>query len=126
MSRWTHISSVIKVDIMKATKHIKSYISKGLEGAPKITGSERDADVFFNVLSGFNESHWDRGKHTQYQTMAVITIVGDLRDKNREDTVKELHDFKKYITGTLGWFIDDYVAIIHDELEEKSYVESDE
>lgn len=124
MSFWTHIVAAIDVDTYKTSNTIKEDVEKMLEGAPKITGSEGPADVFVNVLSGYN--HWtscncdcceygktvrylDKGGFEcdadkeykcpsgEYQTRVVITVIGDLRDRMKDTTKEEWKAFKKYI-----------------------------
>ena len=56
MSRWTHVIGSLYVDTYKHEKDIKGYVENLLEKAPKITGSERDCDIFVNPLSGYNTS----------------------------------------------------------------------
>lgn len=125
MSYWTHIVAAIDVDTYKQSRTIKEDVEKMLTDAPKITGSEGPADVFVNVLSGYN--HWtscdcqsceygntrrrdeiDGGWYCdaaddyncpsgEYQSRVVITVVGDLRDRMKDDTKSEWKEFKKYI-----------------------------
>ena len=126
MSYWTHIAAVIDVDTYIESPTIQSDVEKLLKDAPKITGSEEDAAVFVNVLPGYNvsmsadcahckfyggeegaeEGHFfcsaDRNKgdeclDSEYQTRVVITVIGDLRDRMRDQTKKEWLEFKKYI-----------------------------
>ena len=97
MSMWTHIVASIAVDTFKESDTIKEDVEKMLEDAPKITGSERPADVFVNVLSGYNISIYEDDKHKVYQTRVVITVVGDLRDRTKAQTEKEWNDFKNFI-----------------------------
>ena len=56
MSWWTHITACLSVDtgLAERRSHVKKVITKELKEAPKITGSERDADVFVNMQSGSN------------------------------------------------------------------------
>ena len=56
MSWWTHIVAAIDVDTYISSKTIKSDVEELLKGAPAITGSEGNADIFVNVLSGTNIS----------------------------------------------------------------------
>ena len=124
MSMWTYIVAAIDVDTYIESKTIKSDIEKLLEEAPRITGSERNADVFVNVLSGYNSStncdcdhcvyqptvrHCEDGgfmcdapedyecPEGDYQTRVVITVIGDLRDRMKDQTKDEWNAFKKYI-----------------------------
>lgn len=143
MSRWTHVVGCLYVDTYKEEKDIKSYIVKILENAPKITGSERDCDVFVNVLSGYNTStnmdcehceykdtivHLDEGGFNcdakegyqcpegKYQTCVAITIVGDLRDRDYYTTTKEIDKFIRYLQGAgRGCDLDHQSIIVRDD-----------
>lgn len=124
MSMWTHIVGAIYVDTFRKDENIKEWVENQLKEAPKITGSEQDADIFVNVLSGHNTwsscdcehckygesvTHLEEGgfqcdaeegyncPEGKYQTCVVITIVGDLRDRTEEQTKMELDKFLKYI-----------------------------
>lgn len=138
MSMWTHIVAAIDVDTCIECDDIENRIEKLLKIAPKITGSEGDADVFVNVLSGYNMYtskdcdrcefgnsivHLDEGVFTceapvnyecpsgKYQTRAVITVIGDLRDRTRDRTKAEWMEFKKYIDKNIngrGFIIRNY------------------
>ena len=54
MSRWTHIIGSFYIETNVETDNLKSYIEDQLKFAPKITGSEKDVDIFVNPLSGHN------------------------------------------------------------------------
>lgn len=123
MSCWTHIVSTIDVDTHIADENIKEKVEKILENAPKITGSESDADIFVNKLNGhniFTSADCQRCKYKdtiidgddgfsceseedytcpsgEYQTRVVITIMGDLRDRTKETTLREYKEFVKFI-----------------------------
>lgn len=124
MSQWTHIVGSLYIETYKEEDNIKQFIENVLKDAPKITGSEKDADIFVNPLSGHNTStncdcerciykdtivHLDEGgfqcdadntfecPEGNYQTCVVITIVGDLRDKNGEETKKEVENFIRFL-----------------------------
>ena len=97
MSKWTHIVASIDVDTFIESHTIKEDIEKMLEKAPKITGSEGPADVFINVRSGSNISTMIDDKEEHFQTLIVITVVGDLRDRTKDQTEKEWKAFKDFI-----------------------------
>ena len=97
MSMWTHIVASIDVDTFKESHTIKKDVEKMLKNAPKITGSEGPADVFVNVLSGYTISSYENGKKEKFQTRVVITVIGDLRDRTKDQTEKEWNDFKNFI-----------------------------
>lgn len=124
MSWWTHIVAAIDIDTYIRSKTIKSDVEELLKGAPEITGSEGNADIFVNVLSGTNIStncdcgcceygetikHLDEGgwicdasdgyqcPRGEYQTRVVVTVIGDLRDRQKSQTEREWLNFKNFI-----------------------------
>lgn len=126
MSRWTHIIGSFYIETNVETDNLKSYIEDQLKFAPKITGSEKDVDIFVNPLSGYNtfvspdckrckyketlksldngfsECDADNGYHCpegNYQTCAVVTIVGDLRDRDADTTISETGSFIDYLNS---------------------------
>lgn len=129
MSYWTHIIGVIYVDTYTEVEDIKSYVTEALRNAPKITGSERDASVFVNEKEGYcvytsfdcnrceykdTIQHFDDGftceapedficPSGKYQTRAIITVCGDLRDRMKAETKKEWNAFHRYIAKELGF-----------------------
>lgn len=131
MSHWTHIVGVMHVETYKEVDNIVAFVEEALKNAPLITGSERDASIFVNREPGHNMStsfdcgrcrykdtirHYDDGFECdspedyrcpfgQYQTRAVITIQGDLRDRMRDQTRKEWNAFHRYIVKKLNWTI---------------------
>ena len=131
MSYWTHIVGVMHVDTFEEVPDIKTYIEDKLKNAPKITGSESDADVFVNPQSGhccwtscdcnhceYKETikHYEDGfecdcpddfvcPEGEYQTRAIITVCGDLRDRMKAQTKREWNAFHRYIAKELGFSI---------------------
>lgn len=124
MSMWTHITACLSVETGIQDKRILGMVREYIRKAPKITGSELDAAVFLNLQKGFNSwtnrdcDHcrygWDKPwvkrnpdecerpdnyecQEGQYQTCVVISIQGDLRDRNKSQTQKEFNEFIKYI-----------------------------
>ena len=97
MSMWTHVTGCIYVDTMQDRKDIKKYIKKILKDAPLITGSEKNADIFINPLSGYNTSVFNGDNIEDFQTCATITIVADLRDREIEKTQEEIVGFTDFI-----------------------------
>lgn len=137
VSRWTHITACFSVDTFiqdppkKLIKQVKDY----LKNAPKITGSESDADIFVNIQSGHNswtnfdcehckyqptqklitengkeylecDAPVDHDCSAEYQSRIVISIQGDLRDREREQTKEEFKQFRKYLKSE--YMIRDY------------------
>lgn len=142
MSQWTHITSCMSVDtcIEEPNNVLLDLVHEFLSCAPKITGSERDADVFVNIQSGHNAwtsadcDHCVYGKtivhlneggfqcdakegyecpEGEYQTCIVISIQGDLRDRIKQETQKEFDAFKRYIENQ--YIIRDYSLNIEGE-----------
>lgn len=97
MSVWTHVTGCIYVDTMHNSKDIKKYVEKILEDAPLITGSEQNADIFINPLSGFNTSVFNGDNIEHFQTCVAITIVADLRDREIKETREEVSNFLDFI-----------------------------
>lgn len=136
MSCWTYIVGVIHIDTYEEVDDIKGYVEKSLLSAPKITGSERDVSVFVNPVAGHNIytscdcarceyretlHHSDAGfwceapegyrcPSNEYQTCAVITVQGSLRNRLRKQTRKEWNKFHQYIAKTLGWQINEAIC----------------
>lgn len=117
MSNWTHIVGALYVETGELHKNIKKYVKKQLKDAPKIRGSERDADIFINELNGRNV--WT--SKGDYQTCVCISIIGDLRDADMKSTEKELNDFIYFIKQK--FYIRDISIKIYEEWsgEEKQF-----
>lgn len=100
MSNWTHIIGSLYVETFKERKNIKKYVENVLNEAPKITGSESDTDIFVNPLSGYNISSWKEDKNgnfLHFQSCVCISLAGDLRDRNIDQTEKEFNEFIDFI-----------------------------
>lgn len=141
MSRWTHISGCLYVDTHTEDKDIENIVKKLLKKAPEITGSERNADVFVNVLSGHNSwtncdcehceymntiVHLEEGgfqckaprdyecPEGKYQTCVAITLIGDFRDRDGDITRNEVEAFIRYIQE-FGFDIDYSTVVVRDD-----------
>ena len=144
MSNWTHITACLSVEtgIIETRKKLAKIARDYLKKAPKITGSEKDADFYINVQNGHNvwmgqdcehckyretlrpviidgkeieecDAPEDHDCSADYQTCVVISIQGDLRDRTKEETQKEFNEFIKYITTKC--YIRDYSVNIEGE-----------
>lgn len=132
MSMWTHVVGSFYIETYTEIEDLKSHIEEQLKLAPKITGSESNADIFVNPLSGYNtfvspdcskcvykkpvtlstttlyiQCDIEKRHHCpegKYQTCAAITIVGDLRDKDVKTTMSEIESFIDYL-NSLNYYI---------------------
>lgn len=100
--------------------------------APKISGSEGDVDIFVNVKRGYDfyisaDCNKCQYKDTivgdkddsfscespegfecptsSYQSKVAVTIAGDLRDRDLEETSKEIDDFIEFIKKEVAFEI---------------------
>lgn len=142
MSSWTHITSCLSIEtgLTQPKSVLKKIMMKELKEAPKITGSEKCADVFVNVKSGSNfwtssdcnrcpfgeTAEWSKEKgyeceapedykcpSGEYQSCVVISVQGDLRDRSPDQTQKEFDEFLTYLKKR--YYIRDYsINIIGD------------
>ena len=128
MSCWTHITACLSVEtnIIAKKSDLRKQVKAFFFFFFKITGSERNADVFVNVQSGFNwfVSHdcehckykktlrtitidGEEGQECdapnnydcsgEYQSCVVISIQGDLRDREFNRTKEEFEKFLEYV-----------------------------
>lgn len=142
MSSWTHITSCLSIEtgLTQPKSVLKKIMMKELREAPKITGSEKCADVFVNVKSGSNfwtssdcnrcpfgeTAEWSKEKgyeceapedykcpSGEYQSCVVISVQGDLRDRSPDQTQEEFDEFLKYLRKR--YYVRDYsINIIGD------------
>lgn len=119
MSQWVHITAVLELMgpeynvVGKSFDKRKQQILKIIHG--KITGSEGPADVFISRYNYYNTSLWDGHKYINGDNRYIITIKGNLRDRDVWKTKEEL----KNIFGELlyhKYFIDDMrsIGVIYD------------
>jgi len=118
MSDWVHITACLSVDTFIESDTLQSIVLDALKDAPKITGSEGDAEMFVNIPRGYNTAFDQDCEHCEkrvdgaciadvnygcpegkYQTCAVITVQGDLRNRIKYTTEKEFNEFLEYIDG---------------------------
>lgn len=117
MSCWTHIVASLDIDTFTEDKNLTTIVKNKLEKAPKITGSEQDAQIFVNLLQYYNVSTYDKdGNIIEFQTRVVIIIVGDLRDKDKKETEREYNKFKKFLINCGYYIRNESVNIIEGSL----------
>ena len=133
MSYWTYIRAIVDITIFNPIQCDMDFINEMMELAPKITGSEGNAQV---TVIRKNQSHtesscefcpfrksirWQDASHfsclpvegyqckfTEYYDSYSIIIIGNLRDKFKEETKKEFNEFKHWISTSsqgLNWGI---------------------
>ena len=117
MSRWAHISAVIRIDIhgkfvtelrdgVIQQEELDKYASEFASRMPKMTGSEGNASVFVNKLPGhsMSKAHWDGKQYvwSEYQTRYCLTIIGDLRDRTPQKTRREFNAALRFLKDELG------------------------
>ena len=100
MSKWTYVIGTVKVDTFSSSSAEAMFIAQTVVNhLPKITGSERDVEYYFNLIKGPNTSSTfdDFGCHTnlyknfyEYQSEVLVTFQGSLRDREFEETLKEV------------------------------------
>lgn len=132
MSYWTHIVGVMHIDTYEEVDDVQKLVEEALKDAPQITGSEGPAAVFVNPEPGYcihtsfdcrRCPYKDTVKHSaefgfkcdspkgfecpsgEYQTRAIITVCGDLRDRMRAETRKEWNAFHRFVARELGYGI---------------------
>ena len=95
MSKWTHIVGAIYLDTFRELDRndLKEHIEGLVAKAPQITGSEENAMTFVNVD--------DYNSVAGFQTCVVVTVVGDLRDRDRFETIAETKAFIEYFKKNL-------------------------
>lgn len=115
MSHWTHVIGTLRVSPMGRTQPEKRYILETvLAHLPLVTGSERDMEIHINVGGGASSSsscdefdmctdkgidmyygvRKDRGGWFDMEEDYLLTLVGNLRDREFEETFRE---FQKWI-----------------------------
>lgn len=80
MSQWTYVIGAIEIDSLNGMEITVENVNNFLLTAPKITGSERNAEIYVNKQTGWNKA-------------IVISIFGMLRDRTLYKTKKEVKEF---------------------------------
>lgn len=120
MSMWTHVVGAIHIDTYLSLD--REVLQKTLENiirdAPAISGSEGNCQIEVAIAEGsdlFVSSDCRRCQYEdlvngdcnppedficpegEYQTRAIITLCGDLRDRRIDFTAEEVNSFVDYI-----------------------------
>lgn len=108
MSNWTYVSGTIKVDVMGRTQEEAEYILKTvIRHLPIVTGSETDMEIYINkskyyesasshnefgIYCGVENHTKDKGWYKMNNSY-ILTLEGNLRDRDFEETYKEVIRF---------------------------------
>lgn len=108
MSNWTYVSGTIKVDVMGRTQEEAEYILKTvIRHLPIVTGSETDMEIYINkskyyesessynefgICCGVENHTKDKGWY-KINNSYILTLEGNLRDRDFEETYKEVIRF---------------------------------
>ena len=102
MSNWTHIYAIVKIEqIFSFSKELitdfRENVINLLENAPNITGSEGNASV--DIIK-FTKTVWNYDKQDDENNVncVYLAIIGDLRDREINQTTKEYNDFVNYFS----------------------------
>ena len=101
MSNWSHIYSIVSIET--ADTYAKGEAMRNtfevIKRAPAIEGSEGDAWVvpIKTVVEECSEPDRETFK-------AYLAVFGDLRDRNKKDTLKEFSYFIRYLVKN-GMFV---------------------
>ena len=129
MSKWVYVVGTIEVETYNRSEKPKKYLKNLIKDAPKITGSEGPVEVFVNIPSGHNVSvtgdcnacphgklkgsdivckrkEGDQCTTGYYQTRALITLYGNLRDREIKQTEEEYSAFVRFLEEDCGLGID--------------------
>lgn len=108
MSNWTYVSGTIKIDVMGRTQEEAEYILKTvIRHLPIVTGSETDMEIYINkskyyesessynefgICCGVENHTKDKGWYKMNNSY-ILTLEGNLRDRDFEETYKEVIRF---------------------------------
>lgn len=109
MSIWTSIEAKIEVGCINniEVEDVKSIVQDINTYAPKITGSEGNADIFLDV----EEEHTlDR---TTPRYCIAICITGSLRDRDKPRVLKEFEGFITWLKNYGIGYIDQVTCCVY-------------
>lgn len=98
------INAMIVVDTHIEDTDIQNTVKKMLNKAPKITGKSKNAEILVSIPSGYTRV--SRGVTTEkYQTMAIINVFGELKDRDPHQVYEEYMSFLSYLQKTCGFTV---------------------
>lgn len=124
MSHWSHIRGTIEIDTFARSTPEALYIAEmAVRHLPRISGSERNAAWYVNLKAGhcassnvdefnqqsnlYDDPHY---KSFETQTLVILTLNGDLRDRDAAATLKETTKAIKRLAAKV-WVKDCLIAI---------------
>ena len=141
MSSWTYVNGTITVSPMGRTQAEKTYILQTvLDHLPRVTGSERDMDIYVIQKNGYNsssscdefgcctnnlvDSYGDKSRNGWLRTQDnyIIVINGSLRDRVFEETLKE---FNKWLCRLSKRLMVDSILVKINEYDKEIIINND-
>lgn len=109
MSIWTSIEAKIEVGCINEieVEDVKCIVQDINTYAPKITGSEGNADIFLDV----EEEHRLDSTTTIYYI--TICITGSLRDRDKPRVLEEFEGFIKWLKNYGIGYIDQVTCCVY-------------
>lgn len=99
-----NIHAMMVVETYIEDTDIQNTVEKMLKKAPKITGKGKNAEILVSIPSGYNIV--SRGVTTEkYQTMAIINVFGELKDRDPHQVYEEYMSFLSYIQKVCGFTV---------------------
>lgn len=106
MSKWNYIHGYIEVHTNAASsEETCAIVKKAMKNLPTINGSEYDARLYFNLKDSMSYCRCDstNNEFNEVKSDAIITVEGELRDKDIEDTLNELKEMIQELNSGDIW-----------------------
>lgn len=137
MSQWTYVRGMIEADVCGMTTSETRFLAEtATQVIPKVTGSERDMAIYVTIPDGPNASsstdmfnresnlHPKHGPWFESQTKALLTLHGNLRDRDHETTLKELTNMLKKLATWVS--IDSCIIAVYDSTGKSTVINNPE
>ena len=130
MSRWTYIDGVVKVSAFpgRTQAECRYILDTVLDHLPKVTGGERDMQVYtiqpngtsFSVTCDEFQTPLPRYHWLEVQEHYLLVLNGALRDRLFHETLRELNKFLNRLAKRL--FVDDILVRLCDDLSRSTVI----
>lgn len=109
MSIWTSIHATIEVVCVNEIeeKDVKAIVQDMNAYAPKVTGSEGNADIFLDV----EEEYKLDGATPRY--CITICITGSLRDRDKTRVLEEFEGFVTWLNNYGVGYVDQVICCVY-------------